>query len=152
MNRLEILKYLETEYLPHALQTWDPESIKPLIVNGNNLSQDARSTPSEYYLWLGFDGEWGEVCELLKRQMRDGVPHAPYVLVEEFGDALWYAAILWFTAEDLRDRLSAEYRILKIEKLARAFGFTIQDICERNIAKLADRKARGVIQGKGGDR
>jgi NTP pyrophosphatase (non-canonical NTP hydrolase) len=48
---------------------------------------------------------------------------------DEIGDVLWYMAAL-----------------------ARDLGLSLDDIADRNIQKLLDRKARNVIQGSGDNR
>ncbi len=103
----------------------------------------ARATaryPSEaalLYPVLKLAGESGEVAEKLGKAMRDGGwrPGEPLdetvraSLVKELGDVLWYVASV---AVDL--------------------GSSLDEVAERNVAKLADRAARGVIHGSGDDR
>jgi NTP pyrophosphatase (non-canonical NTP hydrolase) len=141
--------YLANEYLPRALDTWAPERIRPLVIGGINLTERESITAAEHYLRLGFAGEWGEVCELLKRMMRDDDGACPR---DELGDALWYAVVLHHTTEDDYVRLMCESRVGEIMHIARACGWTIEKLGERNLAKLADRKARGVISGSGNNR
>lgn len=43
---------------------------------------------------LGLAGEAGEVCELLKKQLRDGAVISPRTLCLELGDVLFYVAAL----------------------------------------------------------
>jgi NTP pyrophosphatase (non-canonical NTP hydrolase) len=143
--------YLTTKYLPRALDTWTPERIRPLVIGGINLTEREGITPAEHYLRLGAFGEWGEVCEDLKRFMRDGGEDV-YLLQNELGDALWYAAVLHHTTEDHHWRIMCESRVGEIMHISRACGWTIEEVGERNLAKLADRKARGVISGKGNNR
>lgn len=85
------------------------------------------------YPALGLAGEAGEVCEEIKKAIRDdgGVVTAERRarLEKELGDILWYVAALC-TELDLK----------------------MSDVAHANIAKLADRKARGVIHGEGSQR
>lgn len=89
------------------------------------------------YPVLKLAGESGEVAEKLGKAMRDGgwTPGRPLpeatrdALVAELGDVLWYVASV---AVDL--------------------GSSLEEVAERNVAKLADRDARGVIHGSGDDR
>lgn len=89
------------------------------------------------YPTLKLAGEAGEVAEKLGKAMRDhgwspGSPMEPSVrdgLLAELGDVLWYVASV---AVDL--------------------GSSLDEVAERNLAKLADRAARGVIRGSGDDR
>lgn len=90
---------------------------------------DAWRAPS--YLVAGLCSEAGEVAGVFKRQIRDGTPHedAREKMRDELGDVLWYVA-----------RLAAEYDL------------DLSDVARRNIDKLRDRKARGVIGGSGDQR
>jgi len=142
--------YLANEYLPRALDTWTPERIRPLVIGGIDFGKEEDISPAEMYLSLGFEGEWGEVCELLKRMMRDD--DGACLMQDELGDALWYAAVLHHTTEDDYVRTLCESRVGEIMHIARACGWTIEEVGERNLAKLADRKARGVISGSGNSR
>lgn len=85
------------------------------------------------YLPLGLCGEAGEVAQWRKRILRDAdgviTPADLEKLRHELGDVLWYVA-----------------------ELCNAAGFTMQDVIDANVAKLSDRKDRGVIHGDGGSR
>lgn len=85
------------------------------------------------YVALGVCGEAGEIAEKIKKIMRndDGVisDEKRGDLKKEIGDVLWY-----------------------LSQLSRLLGFTFSEVAEANIAKLADRKARGVIKSSGDTR
>ena len=85
------------------------------------------------YPALGLAGETGEVCEKLKKAVRDdgGVvsPARKALLAKELGDVLWYVAAL-----------STE------------LGLSMEEVARGNLAKLASRKERGVIHGNGDER
>lgn len=85
------------------------------------------------YPALGLAGEVGEVCELLKKAMRDdgGLIRSDRHerLLYELGDVLWYLAVL---ASDL--------------------GLSLGEVAQANLDKLADRKRRNVIRGDGSNR
>lgn len=85
------------------------------------------------YPALGLAGEAGEVCEEIKKAIRDDggiiTPERRDRIQKELGDILWYVAAL---CTDLDLKMS--------------------DVARANISKLADRKARGVIHGDGSDR
>lgn len=78
-------------------------------------------------------GEAGEVQNVVKKIYRDcgGQIREEHreAVKKELGDLLWYVAVLGFE-----------------------FDLTLEDIMETNLAKLADRKERGVITGSGDNR
>jgi NTP pyrophosphatase (non-canonical NTP hydrolase) len=86
-----------------------------------------------YYPALGLAGEAGEVCEKIKKIMRDQKGHFTEDNVEEIskelGDVLWYVAML-----------------------AVEFNIALSSVAEDNLAKLQDRMDRGVIKGSGDNR
>ena len=89
------------------------------------------------YPVLKLAGEAGEVAEKVGKWMRDDgwLPGAELgdaqrnALVKELGDVLWYVA-----------------------SVAADVGVSLDEVGEANIAKLADRKARGTIGGSGDER
>jgi len=82
-----------------------------------------------FYPTLGLSGEAGEVANKVKKVMR-GDSGADFSCVpDELGDVLWYLAAI---ATDL--------------------GVTLEEIANKNIEKLYDRRARGVIKGSGDNR
>ena len=90
---------------------------------GNNLMYPA----------LGLAGETGEVCEKMKKIIRDkdGVPdyNDLKALALELGDVLWY-----------------------VSALANEIGITLDTVAENNLFKLASRKERAVLGGSGDNR
>lgn len=89
------------------------------------------------YPALGLAGEAGEVAGKVKKLIRDNkvyfgvdVPEDKRkALIAELGDCLWYLAVL-----------------------ASTLGISLEDLAEKNVAKLLSRKERGVIQGSGDER
>ena len=85
------------------------------------------------YPALGLAGEAGEVCEQIKKAIRDDggqiTDKRRRALRKELGDVLWYVAAL-----------SSE------------LGLEMGDIARANVEKLADRQQRGVLHGSGDDR
>lgn len=80
------------------------------------------------YPALGLTNEAGEVAGKVKKIIRDGnVSH--WAVAKEIGDVLWYAAVL---AHDL--------------------GFTLEEIAQDNLDKLASRASRGTLKGSGDNR
>jgi len=86
-----------------------------------------------YYPTLGLAGETGEVCEKIKKIMRDNEGELTQEhkedLVKELGDVLWYIATL-----------------------ATELNVSFASIAEANLEKLQDRMDRGVIKGSGDNR
>jgi NTP pyrophosphatase (non-canonical NTP hydrolase) len=106
----------------------------------NEYQENAKLTsvyPKEYsiiYPTIGLAGECGEVCEKIKKQIRD--KNSDFLnevfkkdIIKELGDVLWYVAIL---ASDL--------------------NITMEEIAYTNILKLNERKNNNKINGNGDNR
>ncbi len=82
---------------------------------------------------LGLAGESGEVADKIKKIQRNKDSQLSaedtIEISKELGDVLWY--------------LSA---------IAHYLDLSLDDVAERNLAKLFDRKARGVIKSSGDNR
>lgn len=91
------------------------------------------------YALLGVANEAGEACGPLKKYLRGdkdlgfalgGInDKCRDMIADELGDVLWY-----------------------LDAAARELGLSLEAIALRNLQKLADRKARGVISGSGDKR
>jgi NTP pyrophosphatase (non-canonical NTP hydrolase) len=81
------------------------------------------------YPCLGLAGEVGEVCEKVKKHIRDGRVLDKEDLTKELGDVLWYLSAL---AGDL--------------------GIDLEDVAKTNYEKLKSRMERNVISGSGDNR
>lgn len=85
------------------------------------------------YAALGLAGETGEVVEHIKKYARDNervmTPERRSALEKEMGDVLWYLA-----------------------NLASDVGLSLGGIAATNLAKIKDRKERGVLHGAGDNR
>ena len=99
-------------------------------IHVNNLfMRSPEPKDDELRIFLGIVGELGEVCELVKKAIRDGIenPDEWREKVElEIGDALFYVA-----------------------HLCNYYDFSLDEILEKNIEKLYDRKDRDVLGGSG---
>lgn len=147
------------------------------------------------YLMLGLRGEAGEVCDKIKKLIRDKGfdPTMPdsasniskeqaFDVILELGDVLWYIANIYHVSDDLditdidRDYdngieiednianlavtlanqvstlLHPVSTLITIAQIAQSLGYTFSQVCENNIAKLADRQARNVLGGSGDKR
>lgn len=82
---------------------------------------------------LGLTGEAGEVAEKYKKIIRDkkGIvsPEDKQEILKELGDVLWYIAVI------------ADY-----------LESPLEDVAIANQTKLASRKTRGKLRGKGDNR
>lgn len=81
------------------------------------------------YPSLGLAGEVGEICEKIKKHIRDGKKLDKEDLTKELGDVLWY--------------LSALSGDLEID---------LEDVAIANYKKLKSRMERNVISGSGDNR
>lgn len=83
------------------------------------------------YVTMGLCSEAGEVADKVKKILRDGgtIEEKAKEIAAEAGDVLWYVA-----------------------QIGVILGFSMQEIAESNIAKLASRKERGAISGSGDER
>ena len=104
-----------------------------------NRTQDTAIYPGKgqvggiLYTALGLGDEAGECLGKVKKMLRDDnsilTEERRNAIGKEIGDVQWYIAAL-----------------------AKECGLSLQDIAEANIAKLADRKVRGVLGGSGDNR
>lgn len=85
------------------------------------------------YVAVGCGNEGGEILGKVKKAWRDDgmviTEKKKEELVGEMGDVLWY-----------------------LSQLSNELGVSLGAIAERNIDKLLDRKARGVLGGSGDNR
>lgn len=84
------------------------------------------------YAVLGLAGEAGELANIAKKIIRDGMPDewtTTNKLAAELGDVLWYVAAV-----------------------ASELGLELGDIAAANLEKLQGRAQRGTLGGSGEDR
>ena len=81
------------------------------------------------YTTLGLAGESGEIAEKLKKFLREGDDEYIEEMEDELGDVLWYLA-----------------------RVADELDLSLDDVAEKNLDKLLDRKERNVLTGQGDDR
>lgn len=99
----------------------------------NSTAVYPKLKPSCLYPLLGIAGESGEICEKVKKVVRDKggriSKSAKEEMVKEIGDVLWYLAM--FSYE---------------------LGVDFAEVARRNVDKLEDRKRRNKIHGAGDNR
>lgn len=86
------------------------------------------------YATLALNGEAGEVAEVVKKIARDNpdgiiTDESRDMLIKELGDVMWGVAAV-----------------------SNRLGVSIDEVMERNLNKMRDRKARGTLHGWGNDR
>lgn len=85
------------------------------------------------YATLGLAGEAGEVADKVKKLIRD---HGGRLtldkreeMIKELGDVLWY-----------------------LTALANELSVRLEEVADKNVKKIEDRKSRGVLSGEGDNR
>ena len=105
----------------------------------NEYAEEAIKTaiyPQEYkiiYPALGLAGEAGEVCEKIKKEIRDSNGQFLFSkrleIAKELGDVLWY-----------------------VTNLAKDIDWTLDNVARLNLEKLQDREERDKLKGSGDSR
>ncbi|KWU19204.1 nucleoside triphosphate pyrophosphohydrolase family protein [Burkholderia cenocepacia] len=99
--------------------------VRSMWVGGDVDAPDIRQLA---IMSLGLGGESGEVQDLIKKHLRDGVLDLEH-LRKELGDTFYYAI-----------------------RIAQAYGFKPSEVLGANREKLLDRASRGVLLGTGDNR
>lgn len=86
-----------------------------------------------FYVALGLSGETGELCDHVKKSIRDDdgklTSKRRELILKEAGDVLWY-----------------------LNKITRLLNSDLSEVAKMNIAKLNSRKKRGKLHGSGDER
>lgn len=100
------------------------------------------------YPVIGLAEETGEVCGKIAKFIRKHEGLSPFDSIREFDHALH--------KENLEFKSAVEKELgdvcWMLASVATELGLSLEGIMEKNIAKLTDRKNRGVIAGEGDDR
>jgi NTP pyrophosphatase (non-canonical NTP hydrolase) len=81
-----------------------------------------------FIMSMGLPGEVGEVCEKIKKYVRDGTLDKD-ALKKELGDALYY-----------------------LNRICKFFNFEPSDVINANVEKIESRHERGTMRGSGDNR
>lgn len=111
----------------------DEYSKKALVTLTPNEHSYGDITPEMTAQLLGLSDESGEVLSKFKKLLRDknGVmsQEDKTEIIKEIGDVLWY-----------------------VNSLAHLLGYSLEEVAQMNIDKLASRKQRGTLNGSGDNR
>lgn len=100
------------------------------------------SCDNHAYMLVGFVGEVGELFGKIAKHIRKKSA--------EFNNNLLDIGMTEQEKSDLKAELGdCQWFIAGI---ATTFGWKLEEVCQENLDKLADRKARGVISGSGDNR
>lgn len=99
------------------------------------------------YMFLNLVGEVGELASKVAKAIRKEKALIGYneLITESGSEAM--------TEQEIRD-LKAECGdiLWQLAGLCKVMGWTLEEVCHENLAKLASRKERGVISGNGDNR
>lgn len=111
----------------YGLDSYQAAAISSAIYPGKKTIQGI------VYTALKLNGEAGEIAEKVGKALRDDASQITRErrtdLLLELGDVLWY-----------------------VSALADELGYSLCEVANANIKKLADRTARGALQGSGDNR
>ena len=107
------------------------------------------------YMMLNLVGEVGELAGKMAKKMRKGqIKFLP-------SGAYHYNGYAYPEEVNVPETISAEHKELKMEAgdilwqlsgLCKIMGWTLEEVAQGNLDKLASRKQRGVIDGNGDNR
>ena len=122
------------EYQDKAMTTCMPES--------DNL----------FYMLANLQGEVGEFASKAAKHMRKGKLHITTTERDEEGRILHTQ--IWNITDEERKLLRDELGDIQwqLAGLAHVMGFTLEEVAEKNLEKLASRKQRNLIDGDGDER
>ena len=122
------------EYQDKAMSTCMPES--------DNL----------FYMLVNLQGEVGEFASKAAKHMRKGKLHITTTERDEEGRILHTQ--IWNITDEERKLLRDELGDIQwqLAGLAHVMGFTLEEVAEKNLEKLASRKQRNLIDGDGDER
>lgn len=104
-----------------------------------------------FYMLANLIGEVGEFASKAGKHMRKG---NLYITVERDAEGHVIHNQAWNITEEERNLLKSELGdiLWQTAGLAKVMGFSLEEIAEENLAKLASRQQRNVIAGDGDKR
>jgi len=102
---------------------------------------------NESYMMLNLVSEVGELASKMAKAVRNG---KAVIVGNHFVTECGYEAM---TEQEIHDlKAEAGDCIWQLAGLCSVMGWSLEEVCRENLAKLADRKQRGVIAGNGDNR
>lgn len=102
---------------------------------------------NDVYAINGLAAEVGEIQDKIAKWVRKG-----YIFIQD--NQVHFTSDAVASGQDLPEELAKEVGdvLWFVALLAKRLGFSLEEIASRNIAKLASRQKRGVIDGDGDNR
>ena len=123
-----------------TLQEYQEQAMKTCLKESNNFS----------YMILNLMGEVGEFSGKVAKLIRKGKASVGYFMPNDFE----MASIDYPGAVDADNELMKEAGdiLWQLSGLCTVMGWSLEDVAEQNLQKLADRQQRHVIDGNGDNR
>ena len=123
-----------------TLQEYQEQAMKTCLKESNNFS----------YMILNLMGEVGEFSGKVAKLIRKGKASVGYFMPNDFE----MASIDYPGAVDADNELLKEAGdiLWQLSGLCTVMGWSLEDVAEQNLQKLADRQQRHVIDGNGDNR
>lgn len=97
------------------------------------------------YMFLNLVGEVGEFASKVAKHIRKNKAYIDLNKLHQVGGAI--------SDQEIHDlKAEAGDCMWQLAGLCKVMGWTLEDVCEENLAKLASRKERGVVDGDGDNR
>lgn len=133
-----------------AVAICEPPEAKELTLNEYQrraMTTCMDSCKNESYMMLNLVGEVGELASKMAKAIRKGkaVVDRNRFITEYGGDAM--------TEQEIHDlKAEAGDCAWQLAGLCTVMDWTLEEVCQENLDKLASRKERGVISGEGDNR
>lgn len=105
------------------------------------------SCDNESYMFLNLVGEVGELASKMAKAIRKGKA------VMDFNHFITERGDQSMSEQEIHDLKSECGDVMwQISGLCKVMGWTLEEVCQENLDKLASRKERGVLDGNGDNR